>query len=108
MRRLALYQTARQVITAKRNHATRRAKERHGLDLSRDDFDDMVREIQTGRAAILEKQSNTRSVFLVSAPKHSKLAVVYDRKRKVIVTVLPAGSREIQRHAHQIPGWGQS
>jgi hypothetical protein len=67
----------------------------------------MVEDIQFGRATILERQSNTRTIWLVNAPKHAKLCVVYDSKRKVICTVLPSNSREVQRNAHKIPGCGK-
>lgn len=72
-----------------RKHARKRARERFGEVLHQDLETRIVRDIQTARAQFIERQSNTRTVFLASTSGVA-MPVVYDKLRKSIVTVLPA------------------
>lgn len=71
-----------------RRHARRRADTRYGLDLSRKELDEIVRAIQHNEGEFIEKQSLTRTLWLVNV-KGQPCRVVYDRKRKAVVTFLP-------------------
>ena len=73
---------------AQRVHATRRAYERYGLDLHRRDIDALVRMIQRGNGVCIGKSSNRVTLWELEYAGN-RLPVVYDRKRKTIVTVLP-------------------
>lgn len=73
---------------AQRRHAQRRARGRYGVHLNRADLDAMVRQIQAGKATFLRRQSGRVSLFAVDM-QGLRVPVVYDRKRKTIVTVLP-------------------
>ena len=63
--------------------------ERHGLSLNRHQHAELVKQIQTGQARFIEKQSNRVSVWAV---KHegSEIRVIYDKTTKNIVTALPS------------------
>lgn len=71
-----------------RRHAIRRAHERHGLQLTRQDLNDIVRQIQSDKATFVERQSLRVSLFDVVVHERS-VRVVYDRQRKTIVSFLP-------------------
>jgi hypothetical protein len=79
---------ARSKAEKQRRHARRRAFERYALDLHQDAQASIVRAIEGGEARFISRQSQRVSVWEV---KHEgrRLPVVYDRKRKTIVTVLP-------------------
>ncbi len=74
--------------TNQKRHAKRRAAERYGVDLHQDAYLQMIRAIQAGNAKLIKRQSVRCAIYEVSH-KGQKLPVVYDRKRKTIVTVLP-------------------
>jgi len=71
---------------AQRRHAKRRARERLGIKLHDDLLIRMVRRIQAGEMDFHSKQSNRVSRYLDEIDGE-KVLVVYDRKRKNIVTV---------------------
>lgn len=76
---------------AQRRHAAKRAEERYGCSLNRKIQDILVAAIQSGdssRAKHLEKQSNRISIWVVRY-NDNYLPLVYDRNRKVVVSVLP-------------------
>ena len=62
--------------------------ERHGLTLTQTQHDELVKQIQTGRATFIERQSNRVTLWSI---QHSgtEVRVVYDRNTKNIVTALP-------------------
>jgi membrane-bound lytic murein transglycosylase MltF len=74
---------------AQKHHARRRMNERHGQTLNSQQHADLVRQIHTGQAKFIERQSNRVSVWAVI---HAgvEIRVVYDRNTKNIVTVLPS------------------
>ena len=74
--------------TCQRIHAKRRLEERFGLTINRHQMRELVQQIHAGRAEHLETQSNRISIKVVSF-QGKKFAVVYDGKRKTIVTFLP-------------------
>ena len=70
-------------------HAQRRALERYQLHVTPNDLRALVNKIQAGKATRLEKQSLRISKWLV---EHEGVdyPVIYDNKRKMIVTFLPS------------------
>ena len=73
-----------------RIHAKCRAAKRYGLILRGEDLEQIVRRIQQniGELWLLEKESNTRSHWLVYF-RDRLVIVVYDSKKKGIATFLP-------------------
>lgn len=84
----------RHVITkkaAQKIHAMRRAHERHGIFLGKDAQREIVGRIRAGKARLLGRQSlRVRGYEIEFAGK--MLTVLYDKKRKVLITVLPEGA----------------
>lgn len=78
---------------AQRRHLRRRIGERLGIEIDVSTMRRIVREIRSGSAAFVERQSNRVSVFR-SAVADKPVIVVYDRKTKQIVTAWP-----------DAPGW---
>jgi hypothetical protein len=79
---------ARTKAKNQKRHAKRRAFERYALDLHQDAQASIVRAIQGGEARFLRRQSWRVTLWEVEHDGQ-RLPVVYDRKRKTIVTVLP-------------------
>lgn len=73
---------------AQRFHAKKRATQRYGLTLTTEKQQAIVRLIQLGRGRFIRNQSNRVSVWAVEYGGMI-LPVVYDKNRKVLVTVLP-------------------
>jgi hypothetical protein len=69
-------------------HAKQRALERYGIVLNSKQRYEILKKIQTNQAEFLERQSNSRSVFIVEL-NNVKLKIVYDGNRKLLRTVLP-------------------
>lgn len=63
-------------------------RERFGVWIGSKQMREMIRDIQEGRAVCRAKQSNRLSVFNVDYAGQ-KVAVVYDKQRKSLVTALP-------------------
>ncbi len=66
-----------------RRHARRRFRQRVGETLTPQRHDELVRAIQAGLAEFIERPSRRVSIFRVD-----ELRLVYDRRRKLIVTVI--------------------
>ena len=64
-----------------------RALQRYRVELSDDDIDHMVSSIERGRSRMLERQSSRISVHTLDV-KGVEMAVVYDNRRHIPVTVL--------------------
>ena len=76
---------------AQKIHAMRRAYERHGIFLGKDAQREIVGRIRAGKAKLLGRQSlRVRGYEIEHAGK--LLTVLYDKKRKVLITVLPEGA----------------
>lgn len=71
-----------------KKHARRRAAARYAVNLHDDAQERIVRSIQSGEARLIRRQSQRVGVYEVSH-EGKKLPVVYDRKRKTLITVLP-------------------
>lgn len=69
-------------------HAKRRFIQRFGLFLSDQQYEQIVRDIQSQKAQFIEKQSNRVTLWRVIV-EDNEVVVVYDKERKSISTVLP-------------------
>ena len=74
--------------TRQRAHAKRRALERYGLDINRRRMKEIVVLLQAGLAEFLERQSCRISLWKMNIDGVD-VRVVYDNKRKTIVSFLP-------------------
>lgn len=74
--------------TAQRLHAKRRAKQRYGLELKREDLAAIARQIQSGHSTCVAKQSVRVTIHRLEW-QGTYFEVVYDRERKNVVTFLP-------------------
>jgi hypothetical protein len=74
---------------AQRRHAARRAAERYFLHLTASVRDEIIRTIQSGRSTHLGRASLRVSKHRVKLHDGLTVTVVYDNKRKEIVTFLP-------------------
>lgn len=75
-----------------KRHFNCRMYQRYGLILSDGEYKNIVSLIRKGRATLVERQSLRIGIFDVRI-RDKKYRVVYDRKRKTLVTVFP-GSEE--------------
>jgi hypothetical protein len=84
---------------AQRRHAKRRAAERFGVNLNHALHTELVQAIQAGQATFVRRQSHRVSHFDVTLPTGQTARVVYDRHRKVLITVLPPEARDAEEAA---------
>jgi hypothetical protein len=80
--------------------ARRRARERYALNLHQDAQQQIIRRIEDGEARFVRRESQRVSLWEV---EHDglRLPIVYDRKRKTIVTVLPQEALETEGENHE-------
>lgn len=71
-----------------RIHIKRRFKERFGLDINRHDIRDLVDDIQKGNNILYAKRLTSRVTAFNMNFKNTRCVVLYDKNRKVPVTVL--------------------
>lgn len=71
-----------------RIHARRRAYQRFGVLLTTDAIERIAKDIRNGRAKFFDRQSNTVTRWIVKLAD-KEVAVVYDKPRKTIRTVMP-------------------
>ena len=71
-----------------REHSKRRASERYQVSLSGKDLRGIVKLIQDGKGKFVERRSLDRSTWEVKYNEQI-LKVVYSKRHKTIVTVLP-------------------
>jgi hypothetical protein len=69
-------------------HSRRRVVERYGAELSEDNIRTIGRLIREGRSKLLRKDSINFSKHLVEF-EGTEYRVVYDKKRRAVVTFLP-------------------
>lgn len=81
-----------------REHAVRRAAERFGLHLSAEDYDALVQAIQTGQTRFLFRESLRLSHHAICV-QGAWCRVVYDARRKTIVTFLPLEPDALKENA---------
>jgi predicted adenine nucleotide alpha hydrolase (AANH) superfamily ATPase len=83
---------------AQRIHFKNRVLERYGLNVNRHLYKEMVDLMKRGKGVFIEKQSSRTSVYFLylegkeaqeAAAVGTKIKVVYDNKRKTLVTALP-------------------
>lgn len=74
-------------LKCQRRHARRRFRERTGLNFSEKKERAFISKIQNNEAQLLENQSQRVGLYKVNY-EGTDYKVVYDRNRKVIVTVL--------------------
>ena len=74
---------------AERIHARRRALERYGVEMGPATRRRIVSAIQRGDATFVRRRSLRVSIFDVALGDVAPMRVVYDRKRKELITVLP-------------------
>ncbi len=71
-----------------REHSKRRALERHQVRLNGKDLRSIAQLIQTNKGKFLERRSLDRSTWQVEY-NNQLLKVVYSKRHKTVVTVLP-------------------
>jgi len=76
--------TAKQLQT----HAYVRAAQRYQISLDEQQQAEIVESIQCGECEFIERQSNNRTLWKTTV-FGKVIGVVYDRKRKSLVTVIP-------------------
>jgi len=75
-------------------HVKQRFVERFGISLSNEDLTSMISQIQKQTAVFLKRRSHRVSIWQV--PLQGRLfEVVYDKRTKTVVTVLPELSQEV-------------
>jgi hypothetical protein len=74
--------------SAQRHHTIKRASERLGLSLNKEQIEQLVKQIQTNKGTFLERQSNRVSAWLLSI-QGSQFVAIYDSHRKTLATVYP-------------------
>lgn len=72
-----------------RVHAKRRAAQRYGIMLNRAQLNELVKQIWRGEATLVHKVSVNRSIWIVRLPDSRPARIVFDKKRRSIVTFLP-------------------
>jgi len=70
-----------------KSHAKRRFWERYGIQLTNNLENDIIKQITRGKAPLIDRQSTNRSIYRIMAENQS-IPVLYDRKRKCIITAL--------------------
>lgn len=76
-------------------HAKRRFKERFDIYIDESELQRLSKKIEAGEAKLVGKQSERVSIYEVRV--NSRMVhVVYDKRRKTIVTALPPDWREEQ------------
>ena len=75
-----------------RFHAKRRARERFGLELNRQDLREIAGQIQNGKDARLLGQESLRLSHWMVSYQGTEMHAVYDKKRHQVVTFLPVGA----------------
>lgn len=75
-------------------HAILRGVERYGCLLSRSDLHRIVKKIQSKDGMFIEKKTNRVTIWDVEYNK-TIFKVVYDKKRKMVVTFLPSDTEDI-------------
>ena len=74
---------------AERKHGTKRALQRYSIHLTRQIRTQIIGKIQHKDGVFIGKISNRMTIWKISTPDCSEVIVVYDKKRKELVTFLP-------------------
>lgn len=71
-------------------HAKKRAEERFGVKLNRDDLYNVSSAIRGQKAKFKQAISNRVTAWVITIPKTNEEAIaLYDRKRHAVITFLP-------------------
>jgi len=70
------------------HHFIRRAKQRYGMELNKQDVKRIVNKIQSGASKVLKKQSLRVAIHQVTY-QGTSMIVAYDKNRSVPITALP-------------------
>lgn len=70
-----------------RKHFKKRVNERFGIYVNNEEINRIIADIKIGDAPLVEKQTNRVSVYLTEV-QGVKMNVVYDHRRKMLVTCL--------------------
>ena len=76
-------------IAGQRIHAKRRAFERYGVVLNRDDLRTLVRQIQREPGRFIERRTTRITIWRVTLPDGQEAIAAYDSRRGSIATLLP-------------------
>lgn len=87
-------------------HAKKRALERYGLDLSNNDLFEIIKNIKSGYAEHIQKQTNRLKLYKTLV-KQTDVYVVYDKSRKTVVTFLTKEMAENNYYLDEINNWAQ-
>lgn len=80
-------------------HVRRSFRVRWDIDLTDELHRQFVQQINKGRCRLIEKQSNRISVWGL-VYNDEEMSVVYDKQRKMLVTVLPKGADISDRYLY--------
>lgn len=77
-------------ISECRRHFLRRLAERYGLSITQDQYQAACRDVRAGAGRFLEKESLTRTHWLIRV-SGKPVRAVYDKRQSALVTALPLG-----------------
>lgn len=77
-----------------RQLAHRQSNEFFGVPLRDGQQRELVRQVQSGEARFLERKARWTTVWEVTLEDGQKAVAVYDRRRKIIATLLPRAAAE--------------
>ncbi len=83
-----------------RKHAFRRSRERVEGKITQNDYVQIIKMIQTGKACFLERQSNRVTLWIL-VYRDEPVRVVYDKVRSQVVSFLPIE----EEHFDKLEAW---
>lgn len=95
---------AKDKSSAQARHATKRALERYGIELTREKREKIVRMIQGGQASIVRRQSHRVSIFSLIF-EEKEVVIVYDKQRKSLASFLPLEAKDENIFAGNVDKW---
>lgn len=84
-----------------RRLAHRAANELYGVPLGEPQQRKLVRQVQEGEARFLERKARWTTIWEVTLEDGQKAVAVYDRRRKIIATLLPRAAAERYDHREE-------
>jgi hypothetical protein len=89
------------MLERRRKHVVSRAMSRHKIFLNYKKRKAIVKQIQEGRSMYLEAASNTRTFHAVEI-EGKEIVVLYDKRTRSLITVLPRKSWERSRNVGNV------
>jgi len=87
-------------------HAKKRAQERYGVSLSKQDMKEIAGWIRHNKARHIHTKSLTKAIWAVEI-RGEEIIVLYDRKKRIVVTVLPSEVEErYKKPDEEVPSTG--